>query len=218
MATLSWSVEWTCTNILQEYIGPCKYNVTIHFEMEEDSTHEQTVAFGRISSLFKEIFQNSVFISLDNPLLPTLKKKTKQIIATFPKEPTDSVIAAIIWYKIMAICEGRISLEMIEIRCDQSEDLVIHFDQDFAENEAVIEDISMPDWEEKPWWFRETPTVGDWIETVKKEKKFHIETGRWLEYLQWEEKEEKNKKIENNVLVFKPKWKPEVINGDKPKD
>lgn len=220
MGDLSWTTTWTCSNVLDEYIGPCSYTVTLNFDMDAETTYEQGVAFGRISSLFKEIFQNSVFISMHNPLLPILKKKTKQIIVTFPREPTDAVIAALAWWKIHAICEGRVSLTRLDIKCDQSEDLIIHFDQDFAESSAVMEDITFAEWEEQPWWFRPTPAVGDWVEKSKKGEKIHIETGRWLDYLQWEEpkKEEKSRKYENNVLEFNKKWKPEVIHGDKPKN
>jgi hypothetical protein len=220
MTDLSWTADWTCTNIIDDYIGPCHYEITLTFDMNAESILEQTVAFGRIRSLIKEIYQDSVFISMDNPLLPILKNKTKQLITTFPMNATDAVICAITWYKINAICEGRITLTGLSLSCDQSEDLVIHFDEDFAESNTVMEDLNLGEWEEQPWWFRETPAVGDWAQVTKKGKKIIIEDGRWLDYLKWDQHlvEEKTSKYENNIVPLRPKWKPEVIVGDKPKD
>jgi hypothetical protein len=178
---------------------------------------EQTVVFGRIRSLIKDLYQDGLFISLDNPLLPILKEKTKQLTVTFPTVPNDLMISLATWKKIDSICEGRARVNNVMISCDQSDNLTVHYDEDFAHSQETITEFNLMPWpEQAAWWYRADSGVSDWMETAKDKNKLHVEVTDWQPLLQWDYKLDKTKKKNtDNVVPLKKTWKPEVISGDK---
>jgi hypothetical protein len=217
MTDMSWSSTWSCCSVIDDYIGPCYYDISISFEMLTTDTSEQTVVFGRIRSLIKDIYQDALFIGMDNPLLPMFKKKTKQLIITFPTVPNDLTVSLATWKKIDAICEGKARVNNVMISCDQSDNLTVHYDEDFVHSPETTEEFKLMPWPEQPaWWYRSDAGVGDWMETIKDKNKLHIEVTDWQPMLRWDYKLDKNKyKNTDNVVPLKKSWKPEVISGDK---
>jgi hypothetical protein len=178
---------------------------------------EQTVVFGRIRSLIKDLYQDGLFISLDNPLLPILKTKTKQMTVTFPTVPNDLMVSLATWKKIDAICEGRARVNNVMISCDQSDNLTVHYDEDYAHSSETVEEFGLIPWPDQlAWWYRADSGISDWMEVVKNENKLHLEVTDWQPLLQWDYKLDKKKnKNTDNVVPLKKSWKPEVISGDK---
>jgi hypothetical protein len=218
MTDMSWSSTWSCCSVIDEYIGPCYYDTTISFEMLTNDSREQTVVFGRIRSLIKDVYQDAVFIGMDNPLLQVFKKQTKQQTITFPQVPNDLMVSLITWKKIDAICEGRARVNNVMISCDQSDNLTVHYDEDFAHSDDNIEEFNLMPWDKQPaWWFRTDSGVGDWMEILDEEKsKLHLEVTPWPDHLQWDYKIDDTKKTDvDNVVPMQRGWKPQVIPGDK---
>ena len=217
MTDMSWSSTWSCCSVIDEYIGPCYYEANISYEMLTTDNWEQTVVFGRIRSLIKDLYQDGLFISLDNPLLPILKKKTKQMTITFPTVPNDLMVSLATWKKIDAICEGRARVNNVMISCDQSDNLTVHYDEDFAHSSETVEEFRLIPWPDQPaWWYRADSGISDWMEVVNNENKLHLEVTDWQPLLQWDYKLDKKKnKNTDNVVPLKKSWKPEVISGDK---
>lgn len=217
MTDMSWSSTWSCCSVIDEYIGPCYYEANISFEMLTNDNWEQTVVFGRIRSLIKDLYQDGLFISLDNPLLPILKTKTKQMTVTFPTVPNDLMVSLATWKKIDAICEGRARVNNVMISCDQSDNLTVHYDEDYAHSSETVEEFGLIPWPDQlAWWYRADSGISDWMEVVKNENKLHLEVTDWQPLLQWDYKLDKKKnKNTDNVVPLKKSWKPEVISGDK---
>jgi hypothetical protein len=94
-------------HILNRVIG--RSNVA--FNDESLNFEDQAIAFGRMRYLIKDLFQDSLFISLENPLLQTFHKKLDSQIVTLPFAPNNYAVAAMIWYKLLSITQGRISME-----------------------------------------------------------------------------------------------------------
>jgi hypothetical protein len=214
---MSWTGHWTCTTVIEGKIMPTYYNVNINFQMLAEDVWEQTVTFGRMRALIKEIYKDSIFISMDDPLLPVLKKKTQQQITTFPKNPTDMLISLITWHKLTAITEGRAIIDTCTVSSDVSDNLIVHLDADYVYSTDAVEDNQLKPFGDKPaWWYRPEPCTGDFMEFQKNQTKLHIETGRWLDYLLWQPKKKNTiKNTQDNVVPIKTNWKPEVIIGDK---
>ena len=141
--------------------------------------------------------------------MATLQKKTRQQIITLPTEPLDVIIAAVIYSKLNAICEGRLNISKVKIKSIQGDNIWVHFDEDFANDFGSLDcEFYKSIKDEMPWWQRSDPSSGDWFEINKKELKFHKQKTVWDKTLFWpEEKTVDNKK--------ESRWKPQVIDGGK---
>lgn len=208
MSDLSYKTKWNNVITLENWLSPNEYTCKIHFDIATDNGDEQNVAFERCKVLFDVIFNNSLLISIDNPLLPILKKKTSQKIITLPTEPLDLVIASMLYHKCNAICEGRLDIIQVDIKSSQGDNIWIHFDEDFAENSDLDKLELFQKINETPWWHRLDASHADWFEKTKAELKYHKHAVAWEKSLLWEQ-EDGN--IDNKVS----KWKPTIINGGK---
>lgn len=207
MTDLSYECEFDSVIVLEDWLSPNKYKVKIYFDVETDNGDHQNIAFERIKIMLEDVFHNSMIISLDNPLLQTLAKKTKQRIITLPNEPLDVIVAAILYNKLNAISEGKLSIHKVKISSTQADYIWVHFDDVFAEN---LKDINCEYYkitEVEPWWMRRDPSTSDWFEIGKKEIKFHCQKASWDKTLQWSTESNENSK--------KPSWNPTIIDGGK---
>jgi hypothetical protein len=208
MTDLSYECSFDTTIVLEDWISPNKYNCKIYFDVDTDSGDHQNIAFERIKIMLEAIFANSMIISMNNPLLQTLAKKTKQRIVTIPTEPLDVIMAAIIYDKLTAIVDGNLIVEKVKISSSQADNIWVHFDSEFAEVFTSLESELYKAVDVKPWWKRSDPTCSDWFEFSKKDVKFHLQKASWDKTLQWESTTASTEKPT-------PKWKPEVIDGGK---
>lgn len=208
MTDLSYECSWDTVIALDDWLGPNTYKCEIYFDIETDDPDQQNTAFERCKIFLEHIFNNALFINLNNPLVQTLSKKTKQKIITLPNEPIDVIVAAILYHKLNSICEGRLHIEKIKLSSKQGENIFVHFDSQFAEGFGSLNCEYYETVKEKPWWYREDPAVSDWFEISVKQKelKFHFHKCSWDKTLQWGQ-EVKETKIKS--------WKPEIINGGK---
>ena len=209
MTDLSYECSWDSIIALDEWLTPNRYNCKIYFDIETDDGEQQNIAFERMKIMLEAIFSHSVFISMTNPLIQVLAKKTKQKIIALPTEPLDVIMAAIIYHKLNAISDGRISIQKVKLCSDQGDKIWIHFDTDFAEDFSSLESEYYKAVKETPWWHREDPAVNEWFEISKKEMKFHLHKSSWDKTLQWDVKKDKN----DNKKA--PNWSPKVIDGGK---
>ena len=212
MTDLSYKCKWDSVIALEDWLASNQYKCKIYFDIETDDGEQQNIAVERCKILTEAILNQGLFISLSNPLLQILAKKTKQKIITLPTEPIDVIVAAMLYYKLNAVSEGRISIETVNICSSQGDNIWINFDSSFAEEFGSLDSEFYKTVDEKPWWYRSDPSTSDWFEISKKEKelKFHFQKSSWDKTLQWEQKVEKkndNKKQSN--------WKPQVIDGGK---
>lgn len=207
MTDLSFDCEFNTSIVLDEWITPNKYRCKVYFDVETDSGDNQNIAFERIKILMEAVFENSMIISMNNPLLQTLAKKTKQRIIALPTEPLDIIMAAIIYSKLNAIVEGNLSIQKIKLSSSQADNIWVHFDEDFAEIFGSLDSDLYKIADAKPWWTREDPATGDWFEFGKKETKFHFQKASWEKDLQWSS--------EDSIESKTSRWKPQVINGGK---
>ena len=164
MTSLSYECNWTSSIVLDNWISPNNYNCEFYFEIETDDGDQQNKAFDRCKIFIENILNESLFINIKNPLLPTLAKKTQQRIVTFASEPLDIIVAATVYQKLNAITEGRLSVQKVKIRSQQGENLWVHFDIDFAKEFTNLDCDYYNVQTEKPWWFRPDASTGDWFE------------------------------------------------------
>lgn len=220
MADMTWNGRWNVVSVVEDFIQPCNYNISIDFNTGSDDPAQQHMAFARIKYFVEEVLDQSVFISLDSPFLPVFKKSQSRVIG-FGNAPLEVIITASIWSKIEAFTEGTLELERISLSCDVGDGLINHIDSDFmssVKDDLLIDPIAVH--KEKIWWNRADMGVTDWIEMVVEEDKIRatvrIDNEPWPEFLQWDFEEKLvDSDNKDNVVSLKGKWKPEVIPGDK---
>lgn len=209
MTDLSYDCTWNSVIALDNWIAPSNYKCKIYFDIETDDGEQQNIAFERCKIMIETIFEHSLIININNPLLQILAKKSKQRIITLPSEPIDVIIAAVLYSKLNAVSEGRLSIRKIKISSSQGDNIWVHFDEDFAEDFGSLECELYKTINEKPWWTRSDPSIGDWFEFGKKDIKFHYQKSSWDKSLLWEKA--------NDIKGVKSKsnWNPKVIDGGK---
>jgi len=209
MTDLSYDCEWNCVIALDDWLAPNSYACKVYFDIETDDGEQQNIAFERCKIMLHSIFDQALFININNPLIQTLEKKTKQKIITLPNEPIDVIMAAMIYTKLNAISEGRLFIRKVKLRSTQGDNIWIHFDDEFAEDFGSLEcEMYKTVKEEQPWWGNPDPSTCDWFEIGKKEIKFHKHKSVWEKSLLWEQSNDNKEKTG-------PKWKPKVIDGGK---
>jgi hypothetical protein len=210
MTDLSYESSFDTTIVLEDWISPNRYHCKIYFDVETDDADHQNIAFDRIKIMLEGIFANSMLISMNNPLLPSLAKKTKQRMVTIPTEPLDVILASIIYRKLNAICEGKLSIQKVKISSSQADKIWVHYDSELAEVFDRLDNEMYNLIKETPWWDRPDPSCGDWFEYGKKDTKFHKQKASWDKELQWEPV--KTTQLEEPKKAL---WKPQVIDGGK---
>jgi len=209
MTDLSYVSTWDTVIVLDDWLSPNKYECKIYFDIETDNSDHQNIAFERCKVMMESIFNQSLFIKMDNPLVNLLNKKTKQRIITLPNEPLDIIMAAITYYKLSAICEGRLIIREVKLKSTQGDNIWVHFNEEWAQEFSNVNCEFYKSVEETPWWFRADAAVSDWFEisNKKQELKFHFHKSAWDKTLQWDQTD--------NVKSAKVGWKPRVIAGGK---
>ena len=208
MTDLSYECSFDTVLVMDNWISPNTYKCKIYFDIETDNGDEQNIAFERMKVLMEGVFQNSLFINMHNPLLQVLAKKTEQRIITLPTEPIVVIMAGIMFYKLSAIVEERISIQQIKLSSSQADNIWVHFDLDFADSMGKMESEYHTVAKLEPWWFKSDPVTSDWFEVTKKDTKMHIQKASWEKDLQWPTEKADAKKQ-------KSKWKPTIIDGGK---
>jgi hypothetical protein len=208
MTDLSYDCKWESVIVLEDWLGSNNYKCKIYFDVVTENGDHQNIAFERCKIMLEAIFNQALFINMNNPLLQTLAKKTKQKIITLPTEPLDVILAAVIYHKLNAISEGNLSIEKVKICSGQGDNIWVHFDSDFAQDFGSLDSELYDSVKEKPWWLRSDPAVGDWFEFTKKENelKFHFQKTSWDKSLEWND---------NKETKTKTTWNPQVIDGGK---
>lgn len=207
MTDISFTAKWDCVIALDDWLSANRYKCKLYFDIETDNGDHQNTSFERCKVVLEELFANSIFISLDNPLLQSIFKKTKQRIVSLPDEPLDVIVAALVFNKCNAVTEGNMILNKVELSSSQGENIVIHYDQEFNQIFSNVKHEMFETIKEIPWWFRQDASTSDWFEKTKKEVKFHKHKAEWDNSLQWGTEKVNNKP--------KSTWKPEIIDGGK---
>jgi hypothetical protein len=208
MTDISYETGFESVICLDNWLMPNLYRCKLDFEINTDDVDHQTIAFERCKIFIESIMADSLMINIENPLLPTLTKKTKQQIITLPSEPLDVIIAAMIFSKLNAILEDKMYLTNLQLTSSQGENIWVHFDQDFHDSFQQLDNKLFTEIKETPWWRRSDASVSDWFEFNKKEVKFHKHVAKWESPLNWDDK------VEKSPIT---KWKPTVIDGGKTK-
>jgi hypothetical protein len=227
MADMSWTGHWTSISVVDNFLSPCNFTLSIDFNTAGVNAARHHLAFSRIKHMVEETLHESVLISLDNPMISYFKNHTVSKVIPLTTDPLEVVIAATLWKKFNKITEDEIEIVRVSISSDQSDGMISHLEEhDLIDDHGEVNIDPFAAISNSIWWNRSDMGVSDWVEIDaenENKKTIHLDTTDWPEYLQWDfitiGKDgviENPVKVTDNVVPLKKgKWKPEVIPGDK---
>lgn len=186
---------------------PYRYTITATMDHDGEGPEEDEI----ITSLKKchifldDIFSGGLIISVENELATRFYDPEKTELALdnhpilFPDEPTDAIMASILFYKLNAFMMGDLHLTALTFKEEMGAGLsytVTGEDDLFP---------SMAEWMgdhyyDQPWWHRDDPTVADLeVDDVTVKPVYAID---------WKIEEPKSE-------VIRPSFKPTIIDGKK---
>jgi hypothetical protein len=154
---LNYNVDFSIITCEDDRILPNKYHVVINLITVDENSSYQNIALERIIFFIKEIFENSLLISLEHPKLEDIVNIwNPNHLAIFPEDPIDHIIGIILYHKLSAIIEEHLIIDNIVIKSDLSK--VGYTVDDFSEFEQCdcenCRDII-------PWWNRSDISTTD---------------------------------------------------------
>jgi hypothetical protein len=99
-----WPTDFSCTLITDKLILPNLYNITISVEPIGNTMGNIGLGFRKMRHFVDYCLNNSVIISVENPLIDVLGSMNTNIVV-LPSEPYDYYVGAILYSKFLKITE-----------------------------------------------------------------------------------------------------------------
>jgi hypothetical protein len=197
---------------------PNTYNLQVNLLSATENNAYQNIAYQRIVFFLKEIFENSVILSIDNPHLEDMVNIWgSNHIVTLPCDPYDQIIGVMLFHKLSAIVEDVFAIDNITITSRLSDDITYTIEDDTV-FESEDGDLMWCDRSDIT-----TTDIGQISEDITWE---HLDLDWDNEQFSEDEEstEQETEELEVEVELEAPKKKPRIIvlsggaNKDKPKD
>ena len=121
------------------------YNLTSYMVTNVREAEATNTAFERLKYFINEEMDSTVFINSENQEACRLYTAAGIKITTLPKEPVDQIVGVMLFHKLNAIMEGRISVLETELSSHLGDSMVyLH-----SENENT-QDLETPAWWHTP--------------------------------------------------------------------
>lgn len=216
----TWTTTWQGTIYFEKIIIPNEWTINVKFNGESEDSYEEQVAFDRCRCLIEELYQDSMFIKLDDPAFGKMKAITDATLITIPEDPVDSAIAIATISKFACIAEDRLSFDGISISSRLSDGVELHLPNELLPEVPWLLDNPIKSMTgEAAWFMRSNAGVTDhWMKTKSKHEIVR-DMDEWTNLgLGWNPAEN-TKRIEEVPEVIRPRftkgWKPKVIDGGK---
>ena len=117
------------------------YHLTVYMITNVRESELTTIAFERLKYYINEEVDSTVFINSEEQEAGRLYTAAGIKITTLPKDPVDQIVGVMLFHKLNAVMEDRISIIEIELSSHLGDNMIyLH-----SENENT-EDIEMPKW------------------------------------------------------------------------
>lgn len=111
------------------------YTIICKFITVSQNEDDHVVCLERIHFLFEEL-DNACFIQQDNQKKSKSLKNCKLKVIELPQEPVDQIIGMVLFYKINAVCEGKMSCTDLDISSEIGGHMH-YLHSDFEETRAI---------------------------------------------------------------------------------
>ena len=127
---------------LQKYLQANRYQIVVDFLIHSEDADEYNIAVDRASYFMHALCSNAIFVKEDDiEKFPELDNMGCDVIV-LPEEPNDQIIGLMVFCKLNAIMEGRVSVTDVSIKSH------VGLDYEYLHNE---EEFIGP-FEDSGWW------------------------------------------------------------------
>lgn len=118
---------WTSVVVSDRYDHPVinSYSLRMEFSTETLDNNEHNVAYNRIKFWFVDVMEAGVLISHDHPKVKAWKDTGAKVL-TFPEDPVDQLVGMMLYCKLTAISQDRLTLERISLASPLDDDIIYH--------------------------------------------------------------------------------------------
>lgn len=167
------------------------YSITFKLLTLTADPTDQNIALDRLKFMFSDVFTDIIFI-VDSEKDQIKKLKAANLrLAILPEEPVDQIIGMMLYSKISAIMEDKISIRSLMISSEAGDNVIYEHDID----------ESVAPFDQPGWW----STSGPECESVARGRDKVVEIGHnkhWREFgLEWAD-QQVEVIDDTNVLVF----------------
>lgn len=122
-----------------------QYRLTVYMVTNVREAELTNTAFERLKFFINQELDSSIFINSEEQEACRLYSAAGIKLTTLPKDPVDQIVGVMLFHKLNAIMEGRISVMETELSSHLGDNMVyLH-----SENETT-EDIEIPKWWTSP--------------------------------------------------------------------
>jgi len=196
----------TITTLMETEILPLKVDMKIGLNFDDTDPYHQAIALERVRYTINLLFNDAIFGSRKNELLPKLKEITSTRVVECWDEPWDQFIAIMIYYKISAVLQDKGHIDFINITGDSiSDDLEYTYYADMLHGSITDEDLD---------WMRAEKLDSLWYhraDTTVNEDDDSMEPSWEMLGLVWTKTAEKPLSSETNNIRHISKFTPKII-------
>ena len=133
------------------------YNIVVDMTTASADNQELNTAFARMKYWLYEIMHSSVVISHDHPRLNSWQDTGSRLLI-FPEEPVDQIVGIVLFRKLTAMVEQRLTISRVSISSHLDDDMIYHHDEDEPQGGVS----------HSGWWCDARPT---WYNDVSKSRR-----------------------------------------------
>lgn len=221
--TFCWRGSWQGMVLVEDTLITNEWEFSIYFDSSGSDPLREQIALDRCRFLIENIFQDSLWLSVEDNWNSVFHNKLKGHRITLPVLPFDSAIAIATLSKCIAISEDHLDFQQIILSSRLGEGIELTVDvEDLEDIEWLVKNPVHEYTKDHAWFMRSNPGTCDVILSTSEDS---IEVIRdmldWNKYdLGWEPNQEIifTPDIESDVPAPRPAksvWKPVVIDGGK---
>ena len=172
-----------------------QYSLTLSLDVNVDSIIEQNIGMDRIKYLVYEVLDSAVFVGQEEEAAAQKYQEAGLKVCILPEEPYDQIITILLFHKLNAICEGKLSVTHIQLNSMLSDEVGFMIDNDEA--------TELQPHFKNGWWVENSTAIAGKFATTKRDKVVKlVKKSDWGSVgLDWEEKESSNAEI-----IFAPEF------------
>lgn len=218
---LSFSIDVKMIRLLNNILVPTELHLSASIERsEEASDYDMELGIAKCRYWLEHVVTKTIAFNKDNDLAVEMfidpEARTPRVANIFmltPGEPRDELLGMIFQAKLTALSGGAFTVEAMNVESDNLNGLCFTLGGNHA---AVFLPTTMEAWLgaesyfDVPWWMRDDRST---LDVYLTEDADVTTPPAWASSLNFLDK--RTKKVEDNMTVIRPEFKPTIIKGGK---
>jgi len=141
---LQYDLDFLAGVYYEEHLQMNRYTVSLNLLTNSRDSASTNIALDRAKAFVHGALESTVFINQANRERAEFMQMIGINVTTLPEEPVDQIIGMMLYYKLNAVMEGRMTVTSLDIASSLGDNVWYQHDED---------DLSGP-FAEDGWWYR----------------------------------------------------------------